>query len=183
MINLVDYGVTQHAHFRLTSVVIIILLGVTWVAVVTLVNVVAIGYELVPVMSTDFNASYSLWYETLIPRKSWGPVTRTCNGSIIQLTEGIIITQEMLNIFTAVSTNVTGFFSYSLVDFIDERSGTPINGMLYENTVLTDCQINTFGLAQPAYSWVEDQVCTTAFPLHADLICRHFLCVIPLPVK
>ena len=168
MVNLIDYGVTRHASFRPLSVLIIIVLGVAWVALVTIVNVAAVGYELVSVTSTDFNASYSLWYERFIPRQSWKPMTRTCDGSIIQINEGIIATRDLLNIFEAVSTNATSFLSYVLDTFIDERPGTPINGMLYQNTALTDCLVYSLGFAQATFSSVEDQVCTTSFSMQAD---------------
>src|SRR5277367_5314128 len=135
MVNFIDYGVTRTAIFPLWSALIIIVLGVAWVAIVTIVNVAAVGYELVSVTSTDFNASYSLWYERFIPQ-SYKPMTRTCDGSIIQISEGIIATRDLLNMFEAVSTNVTALFNYVLATFIDERPGTPINGMLYQNTVI-----------------------------------------------
>jgi hypothetical protein len=159
----IDYGVTRSANLHPWSILTLIVLGAAWVAIVTTVNVAAVGYELVPVTSTDFNASYSLWYERFIPRQSWKPTTRTCDGSIIQINEGIIATQDLLNIFEAVSTNVTAFFNYVLDTFIDERPGTPINGMLYQNTVLTDCYVYSIGFAQSAFSPAEDQVCTAAF--------------------
>jgi hypothetical protein len=62
-------------------------------------------------------------------------------------TKVFIATRDLLNIFEAVSTNVTSFFNYVLDTFIDEHPGTPINGLLYQNTVLTDCFVYSLGFA------------------------------------
>jgi hypothetical protein len=58
---------------------------------------------------------------------------------------------------TAISTNTTSFFTYLLYDFIDEEPDTPINGLLYQSTPLTDCYVSSIYLAQFASSPVQDQ--------------------------
>jgi hypothetical protein len=57
----------------------------------------------------------------------------------------------------AVSTNTTSFFGYLLYEFIDEQPDTPINGLLYQSTPLTDCFVSSIYLAQFASSPVQDQ--------------------------
>jgi len=51
-------------------------------------------------------------------------------------------------------------FSYVLVDYIDERPGSPVNGLSYEDTTFDSCGIYYIGLAQPAFSNAQDQVRT-----------------------
>jgi len=77
--------ITIGRWFNILSVVLI----VGWAALVTIINVAAVAYELVPFTSTSYNETYTLWYERLIHRSSWLPQTRTCDGSIIKLNEGI----------------------------------------------------------------------------------------------
>jgi hypothetical protein len=51
-------------------------------------------------------------------------------------------------------------FAYTLTDYVDERPGSPVNGLNYEDTVFSDCGIYYIGLAQSAFSTVQDQVRT-----------------------
>jgi hypothetical protein len=85
--SLLAYPVTRDVKFGLCSNILIVLLGLSWVTVVTVINVAAVGYELVPTTTTKYNASYSLWYERFTP-KSWIPQTRHCDSSIIKIGEG-----------------------------------------------------------------------------------------------
>src|ERR1700737_3120221 len=122
--SLLQYPVTRPVALGIWFNLIVGILGLSWIAIITIINVAAVGYELVPVTSTLFNISYTLWYERFIPTTSWIPRTRSCEGSIIQLTEGI---HDISHAKLAVSTNVTAFFNYVLQEFIDERIGTPVN--------------------------------------------------------
>jgi len=59
----------------------------------------------------------------------------------------------------AVSTNETGLFSYTLAEFIDVRSDTLVDGLLYNNALITDCLVYYFVVSQSAYWPVQDEVC------------------------
>ena len=85
--SLISYPVTRGVHLGICFNVTIVLLGLLWVTVITLVNVAAVGYELVPTTSADFNASYTLWYERYTMGTSWIPQTWNCDPSIIKLGE------------------------------------------------------------------------------------------------
>jgi hypothetical protein len=81
-----EYSVTRPVTLRYFTP-IVLLLGVVWIAAVTFVNVVVVGYDYVPLVSTSFNTSKELWYEAYMP-KSWAPQTRICAGSTIKIDEG-----------------------------------------------------------------------------------------------
>ena len=70
--------------------VTIIILGIAWVCMITIINVAIVDYEILPITSTQFNATYTLWYERLIPLASWVSQARTCNASVINLNEGVL---------------------------------------------------------------------------------------------
>ena len=86
--SLLSYPVTRDVKFTLCFNIFIVVLGLGWASVVTLINVAAVGYELVPTTTTQYNASYSLWYERFTSRSSWIPQTRHCDTSIIKISEG-----------------------------------------------------------------------------------------------
>jgi hypothetical protein len=62
--------------------------GVVWTTFITLVNVAAIGYESLSVISASFNSTGALWYEKFPPTASWIPKSWTCDPSTIQLGQG-----------------------------------------------------------------------------------------------
>ena len=87
--SLIDYPITRPVHLGVWGNISLIFHGLVWVAFVTVISVAAVAYELVPIISTQFNESYVLWYERLIPSTSLLPQARNCTGSIIQLMEGL----------------------------------------------------------------------------------------------
>ena len=115
--SLLQYPITRPVSLGIGFNITIIVLGTAWVALVTVFNVATVRYEIVPITYTQFNASYTLWYERFRPFLSWLSTPRICNGSYISLNEGVhqgcYINSE------AVSTNIGGF-SYTLEDYIDE---------------------------------------------------------------
>ena len=60
---------------------------VIWLGVATAISIATVGYELVPLFSTSYNASNVLWYEEFIPHRL-RPQTRTCEPSVIQINDG-----------------------------------------------------------------------------------------------
>jgi len=71
-------------HFN----VAVLVLGVFYFLIITLVNVVIAGYEVVPIISSNFISS-RLWYERFIPT-SLGLVqpSYVCASSIIKVGDG-----------------------------------------------------------------------------------------------
>lgn len=82
-----SYPITRPINLGICFNITFVVLGLAWVAIITIINVAAVGYELVPLTSTLFNSSYTLWYEVFIPSKTWIPQARTCEGSIIKAQE------------------------------------------------------------------------------------------------
>lgn len=72
--------------------------GTVYIVIITIINVAAVGYQLVPVTSTIFNESYVLWYERILPKTSWIPQSRSCDGSVIKLQEGQPISDYSINL-------------------------------------------------------------------------------------
>ena len=69
--------------------ILLILVSVIYVTVITLVNIAAVAYELVPVTTTLYNGSNPIWYERLFPSSTlWTPPSMNCDGSIIRILEG-----------------------------------------------------------------------------------------------
>ena len=85
-----EYPITQPIRLTRFWKVIVSIGAIVWVVLITLVNVAAVGYELVPLTSISFQTSYELWYERIIPR-SLIPRSRTCDGSIIKIMESMCL--------------------------------------------------------------------------------------------
>jgi hypothetical protein len=87
--NLLEYPVTRAIRLRRTWATVLILGAILWITVITLINVAAVGYELVPLTSTSYSSSESLlWYERFMPKSSWFPRSRKCEWATIRLMDG-----------------------------------------------------------------------------------------------
>ena len=82
--TLLEYSVTRSIPLSPCKTVLVVVLGTIFVAVSTVINVIAVGYELVPSASTTYNTTYSLWYERVLPT-AWYPQSRTCVAAVINL--------------------------------------------------------------------------------------------------
>jgi hypothetical protein len=60
--------------------------GIIWIIIITIINVVVVGYETVPVTSTAFYSANKLWYEGFSLGTYY--VSRTCNATIVKMHEG-----------------------------------------------------------------------------------------------
>jgi hypothetical protein len=85
--SLLEYGVTRPIAIGRRGTALIIIVFVLYITAVTLVNVAAVGYEIVSFTSATYNDTTELWYEKLIPVSIWRPQTRTCEGTVIKLQE------------------------------------------------------------------------------------------------
>lgn len=89
---ILEYPVTRPIYLSNCWKVVVILGAIVWTALITIVNIAAVGYEPVPFTSTSYNAPNRLWYEQIIPTSSsfsssWAAKSRTCDASIIKLLE------------------------------------------------------------------------------------------------
>ena len=80
-----SYPISRPITLRYFNVTIL-LLGLVYVTSITLINVVAIGYEQIPVRSPFYNLSQPLWYERFMMGQ--GPKAWNCDASIIKVSEG-----------------------------------------------------------------------------------------------
>jgi hypothetical protein len=65
--------------------IIVCALGVLWTIVVTLVNVAALGYDVVPVYSTSFSSSGTLlWYEKFVLTRWFFPASWSCDPMVLE---------------------------------------------------------------------------------------------------
>jgi hypothetical protein len=85
---LIEYSVTRPFTLPYFSVIVSIL-GIFWIAVITILNVAAVGYDAVPVYSTSFNSSTLLWYEKSALISWLFPPSWSCDPAIIEPGEGI----------------------------------------------------------------------------------------------
>jgi hypothetical protein len=85
---LLDYPVTRPVILSRWATMSIIATYMVWMVIVTLINVAAVGYELVTLQSPNFNNTDQNWYEKIMPSKSWIPATWACSPSVIKLNEG-----------------------------------------------------------------------------------------------
>lgn len=80
-------------HYPLTRPIILtrwttvatIVFAIVFITFITLLNVIAVGYELVFITSTEYNVPYKLWYEKILPSSDWIPSSRTCQSAIINV--------------------------------------------------------------------------------------------------
>lgn len=71
-------------HFNIA----VFILGIIYAIAITIVNIVAVGYETVAISSVNFTST-PLWYEKLIPKSSsLVPPSYNCSESVIKINEG-----------------------------------------------------------------------------------------------
>ena|SRR5579859_1534518 len=96
MIQAFQYPVTRPINLNYWAAFFLAFVGVLWIVVVTVINVIAVGYELVPVTSTTFNDTMVFWYYAF-SRASWLPKGRNCQGSILKQREGSYPLRKSIN--------------------------------------------------------------------------------------
>ena len=83
-----EYPVTRPIPLTRLVTVLVGIGALIFVVLITLINVLAVGYEPVSVTSNVYDGSdYQLWYEHILP-PGWGPKGKTCDPAIINLNEG-----------------------------------------------------------------------------------------------
>ena len=81
-----DYPVTRPLRLSRWGAALFYLFAILVIAVVTVINIVAVGYDPVVFTSTEFNATTTFWYDSFIP-KVWQPQGRNCAPATIKIAE------------------------------------------------------------------------------------------------
>jgi hypothetical protein len=81
----VEYNITR--PFSRWYSITVFVLGIIWIVFITFINVAAVGYEGVTIITASYNGTNELWFERFIPN-SWKPTTLSCSPNIIQLGDG-----------------------------------------------------------------------------------------------
>ena len=66
---------------------LVLFLGVIYVIAITLVNVVAVGYDTITYTSLDYNGTHNLWYDRLVPTRGPTYNHRSCDMAILKLND------------------------------------------------------------------------------------------------
>ena len=85
--SLFEYPITRPIALGRYGMGAVLVCGLVFTVLITLFNIVAVGYELVTVSLTSFNPQYRLWYEGFIP-KAWTPQSVNCTPATININEG-----------------------------------------------------------------------------------------------
>jgi hypothetical protein len=67
-----EYPVTRPIKLSRWITVCVVVLGILFLAIITLLNIIAVGYDTVQVISDSFNSSDIFWYDHLLPAV-WTP--------------------------------------------------------------------------------------------------------------
>jgi len=82
-----QYQVTR--DFSATFTVTLLIVGALWIGFITVVIVVAVGYEYVPLWTTTFNSTTTLWYEKHFPWISRVFETQICQPAELQVEQSM----------------------------------------------------------------------------------------------
>lgn len=134
----IEYPLTQPFTLPYFTV-IVCALGVIGTALITVMNVAAVGYDVVQVYSTSFNSSDLLWYEKFAPIRWLFPASWSCHPTVIEPGQGI--NKALVAFLKVVLVTSNGMASYNLVAFIDNRTDGSQNGLLYSNNELQSCTV------------------------------------------
>jgi len=80
------YAVDREIQFPAKTAVFISFLFAFWALLITLINVAAQGYETVTILTTDFNGTNRIWYDSFIP-PSLRSRHRNCTAATLKLDE------------------------------------------------------------------------------------------------
>jgi hypothetical protein len=126
-------------------------LGIIYVIVITLVNVVAVGYDTIVYSSTDYNGTHSLWYDKLVPSKGKNYNHRQCDNGLIRANDCIVFPRKYLTLDVSTNSDFK-FFLYQLINYIntgaDKAITSTINGVNYTNNQFFDCSLSTLQMTE-----------------------------------
>ena len=124
------------------------------------------GYEVIPVYSTDFNTTESLWFDKIWPRDLSRP-SSSCQPHLFSTGESNSSTEVLI---IAVSTNQSGFV-YTIGQ-IAQNAEYSVGGaaILYSNSPLQNCTVTSmnFKASGPAFKRPGACVLTVYPPIRSD---------------
>jgi hypothetical protein len=82
-----SYPVTRSITLRYFNLIFVVG-GLVYFVFITLINVVAVGYENLPISYPQYIPKEKLWYESFLPKNAALPHTWNCTASIIKVNEG-----------------------------------------------------------------------------------------------
>jgi len=88
--SLFEYPVTRPIRFGRWGQTLLWLITILYIILITLINVVSVGYDYVQVISSTYNATQKLWYERLPLAKSFVASSLICTPAQISWNEGTI---------------------------------------------------------------------------------------------
>lgn len=151
---LLEYNITRPVYLSRLVTVLIFAAAVAWILVVTLINVAAVGYELVQVTSTDFNRTSKTWYDHFIPGSGLIPSSWSCTYSVLKLNEGLFSPSSLIEVLLSYP----GVVPYSFLGYNDAVTDDLVDGMAYSNTPLSSCEIVMISILQYGSDPVQDNV-------------------------
>ena len=77
---------------------VLIWLTIAFIVVITLVNVVSVGYDTITYSSTEFNVTHGLWYDCFVPRRPSSYNHRSCEPALIKLNDCTYIIVRALDL-------------------------------------------------------------------------------------
>jgi hypothetical protein len=89
-----EYPVTRPFTLRHFNSALLCI-GVLWSALITLLNVAAVGYETVSIVSSSFDGT-PLWYERFPLTRFWLPQSRSCQPAKIQKNQGDVLSHRQV---------------------------------------------------------------------------------------
>jgi len=129
---------------------VLIVVGLLYVIVITLINVIAVGYDTIVYTSTSYNETHSLWYDKLTP---WMVNHRQCDSVAIRLNDCTLLGREVI-MLDVITSSEFAFFLYQLVNYISSESGpvntagSPINELTYVNNPFFDCSLSLLQMVE-----------------------------------
>jgi hypothetical protein len=83
---ILEYPLTRPVPLTRSCTAILIVAAAMFIGFLTLFNIVAVGYEVVPIISNSFEEPYKLWYERFVTTK-WLPSSWTCQPTMININD------------------------------------------------------------------------------------------------
>jgi len=84
---LFGYALTRPIKLGKWTLTTVVLSAVLYLAIITILNLVAVGYENVQIAANSYNSSLFLWYQHILP-VGWAPPTTVCNPAILEVNQG-----------------------------------------------------------------------------------------------
>ena len=159
MASIFTYPITRSLTYPYFTV-IFISFSTIWLVVITIINLIVVGYENASFEGsfTSFNTSPELWYQRFVPTTSSG-IARSlvCNTSVIPLNTGTSLSDET-EPWKGLFTAQTGRYPYTLRSFRDTRKDIHASGMVYANNFISNCSVQRMQISQFLWQLVGDHV-------------------------